>query len=153
MRVPGLHGDSGGESVPDERMVDEGLEILDEGECRRLLAAHYLGRVGVSIGAIPAIFPVNYTMVDGDVVFLTGDGTKLVTAARGAVVAFEVDQVDMVYREGWSVHAVGQAEEIDPGEAAALPVTPWAPGERSHAIRIRPDLLSGRRITRRRVEL
>jgi uncharacterized protein len=129
-------------------MVDEGLEILDEDECRRLLATQFVGRVGVSVGALPAIFPVAYTIVDGDVVFRTGRGTKLAAALRGAVVAFEVDHVDLMWRQGWSVHAVGRAEEIHGQAADAAPVAAWAPGDRHHTIRIRPELLTGRRIRR-----
>ena len=130
----------------DTTMVYEGLEILDEHECRRLLASQCIGRVGVTIGALPAIFPVNYVTVDGDIVFRTGEGTKLRAALEHAVVAFEVDHADTVYHDGWSVQVIGMAEEIDATWAKNLPVTPWAPGRRQHVIRIRPELLSGRRI-------
>jgi hypothetical protein len=33
-----------------------------------------VGRVGVTIGGVPAIFPVNDTVIDGAVVFLTAPG-------------------------------------------------------------------------------
>jgi len=55
--------------------------------------------------------PVNYTLIDGFVVFRSGEGTK-VDAVPGAKVAFEVDQFDGVSRTGWSVVVQGRAEEI-----------------------------------------
>lgn len=129
--------------------VGRSFEILCEEECLDLLSRGWLGRVAVSIGAIPAVFPVNYCFLDGAVFFLTGDGTKLSAALRSAVVAFEIDEADLTYHQGWSVLAVGQTEEVhDPAVRAAVEdrLGPWAPGHRSHLIRIRPDFVSGRRI-------
>lgn len=130
---------------------DDGLELLTEAECRDLLGHHAVGRVAVTVGGLPAVFPVNYVMVDGDVVFKTGEGTKLSAALRHAVVAFQVDEIDRLYHEGWSVLAVGTAEvvtdpdDLDPDD---LPLAPWAAGTRDHLVRIRPELVSGRRIVR-----
>ena len=45
-------------------MVDEGLELLTDDECRRLLGMGEVGRVGIPIGALPAIFPVNDRLLD-----------------------------------------------------------------------------------------
>jgi nitroimidazol reductase NimA-like FMN-containing flavoprotein (pyridoxamine 5'-phosphate oxidase superfamily) len=135
-------------------LVDEGLEILTEDECWRLIEMPGIGRVGVTVGALPAIFPVNYTAPDRTIVFRTADGTKLRAAVEHAVVVFEVDHADPLYHNGWSVQVVGVAEPIDgsggDGDVAALhaAVAPWAPGERSNYVRIRPEMVSGRRITR-----
>jgi len=131
-------------------LIENGLQILPEEECHVLLAGGTLGRVGVTMGALPAIFPVNYGMMDGAVVFYTGEGVKLRAALDGAVVAFEVDAVDTTTHSGWSVMIVGLAEDVtDPDELAAvgrLGLEPWAGGERSHAVRIRPQFISGRRV-------
>ena len=125
------------------------LEVMEEEECLALLKGMVLGRVAVSIGAIPGVFPVNYAMSDGDIFFLTAAGTKLSAALCGVVVAFEIDEVDCENRRGWSVLAVGEAHEVvDEAEAltARLALDPWAPGQRNHLVRIRPTFLSGRRI-------
>ena len=136
-------------NIDDGALVYEGLEVLDERECRRLLAAASIGRVGVTIGALPAIFPVNYQYVDGDILFRTGEGTKLRAALDHAVVAFEVDHVDPAERKGWSVQVVGIAERIGTAGLTPEPVLePWAPGSRQHLVRIRPEILTGRRIAR-----
>jgi nitroimidazol reductase NimA-like FMN-containing flavoprotein (pyridoxamine 5'-phosphate oxidase superfamily) len=134
-------------------LSDEGLELLAEDECRALLAAGEIGRLGMTQSALPVILPVNYAYVDGDIVFRTAEGMKLRAAARGAVVAFEVDDYDRARRTGWSVLAVGRAHEVtDPGDLAALrslDLAPWANGERTHYIRMRPEMLTGRRIVAR----
>lgn len=57
--------------------ADEGLEILDTGQCLALAATRPVGRVAVTVGALPAVFPVNYCLVDSRVYFRTGAGTKL----------------------------------------------------------------------------
>jgi len=131
-------------------LIDNGLLILPEEECLDLLRVGTVGRIGVTMGALPAIFPVNYGLLDGDVVFYTGDGVKLRAALEGAVVAFEVDHIDVAGRAGWSVMIVGLADDVtDPMELAAvggLGIVPLAGGDRSHAVRIRSHFVSGRRV-------
>lgn len=131
------------------------LEAISEEECRQLLAATKIGRVAVTVGAVPAIFPVNHAVLDGAVVFRTSDGTKLDAALRGTVVAFEVDEADPDKEVGWSVVVVGVAGQIhepdDRARARALNLRPWAPGERDHYVRILPEMISGRRIIPRSV--
>jgi len=125
---------------------DHGLELLTEEDCRALLASGLIGRVGISVGALPAILPVNYSVVDGDILFRTGEGQKLRAALDHTIVAFEVDHADPLSHEGWSVLVVGVAEEVfDVPGSLAGPV-PWARGERDHLVRIRPEMISGRRL-------
>ena len=124
-------------------------EIAPE-ECLTLLGLAYVGRIGVSVHALPVILPVNYVMHDGDVVFRVSSGTKLAAATAGTVVAFEVDHHDPHGMRGWSVLLQGRAEEIlDPGEVAQarmLPLHSWAlDGTADHFVRIRPTMISGRR--------
>jgi uncharacterized protein len=129
---------------------DDGLELLDEAECLRLLGSCPVGRVAFTMGGLPAVFPVNFALVEGDILFRTGEGSKLTAALHRAIVAFEVDAIDPTYHEGWSVLAVGRAEPVgDPVDEELLartPVAPWAGGDRGHLVRIRPEFLSGRRI-------
>jgi uncharacterized protein len=133
----------------DPRLTDRGQEILDEGECVRLLHAARIGRVVVSVGEVAAVFPVNYVMLGADVMFFTGPGVKLNAALGSSVVTFEADEIDLQARTGWSVLAMGRAERTDGALRArveALGLVPWAAGDRSHLVRIRPTFLSGRRI-------
>ena len=119
------------------------MEKLDQDECRRLLAERHLGRLAIPDFGGPAIFPVNY-VVDQDLgVFRTDQGTKLDAATERESVAFEVDA-------GWSVVIRGTLAEItDPAHLArlrALPLYPWAPGEKTRYVRVRPLKITGRRI-------
>ena len=129
-----------------------GLETLDREQCLELLATRSVGRVAITINALPAIFPVNFALLDGDIVFRSSPGSKLTAAAQRAVVAFEVDDVDNPQRSAWSVLVVGPASEItDEAEIArarSLPLPPWAPGAQCHYIRVRSELVSGRRTDR-----
>jgi uncharacterized protein len=130
-------------------LVDDGLEILAEEECFELLARNHVGRVAVTVGALPAVFPVNYVLVNGAIVFRTGSGTKLKSAVDRAVVAFEIDAFEPFGHGGWSVLAIGVASELESHELARareLPLRPWADGARDRYVRIVPELVSGRRI-------
>ena len=131
-------------------IVDQGLELLTEDQCRQLLAGGQVGRVGVTMGALPAIFPVNYLVVDGAIVFRTTPGTKLSAAMEGAVVAFEVDDYQLTDRSGWSVLAVGRAEVVAnpaPGFIGGLArLESFVDGTRTAVVKIDPMFLSGRRL-------
>jgi nitroimidazol reductase NimA-like FMN-containing flavoprotein (pyridoxamine 5'-phosphate oxidase superfamily) len=130
-------------------LINEALELLTEEQCGALLASGSIGRVAVTVGGLPVILPVNYAYVDGDVVFRSGEETLVRTARTGAIIAFEIDGFDEVERRGWSVLIVGRATTVtDPDELDTLrqcgPV-PWAGGERDHYLRLRTEMLSGRR--------
>ena len=66
------------------------LRELSRSECLDRLGHAAFGRVGVSVDALPAIFPVFLAVVDGVVVFRTPPGTKLAAAGGGEIVAVEV---------------------------------------------------------------
>ena len=128
-----------------------GLEVLTRPECVHLLGRGGIGRVAVTIGALPAVFPVNYALDDaGDIVFRSSPGTKLTAALRGAVVAFEVDHFDAFAHSGWSVMVVGPAAVVIDAEENArlerLPLSPWAPSEEDVFVRICAEIVSGREI-------
>ena len=130
-------------------MSSYGLEVLDRAQCDALLRSQQVGRVGVCSGR-PGVFPVLYALLDGDVVFRTAPGEKLIAAALRREVVFEVDDFDAATRSGWSVNVVGIAEELeDPAERAraeALELHPWAGEVRDRCVRIRAAEVSGRRI-------
>jgi hypothetical protein len=129
-----------------------GLVVLPAEECWKRLRSHELGRVGVVVDGRPQIFPVNYGVVQGAVVFRTGVGVKL-DAARLGPVCFEIDGWDDRAGTGWSVMVQGSAREVsnptDPLWAGVrgLSVHTAAPGTRSHAVAIHVDAISGRYFT------
>ena len=90
---------------------------LSPAECLALLRAGGIGRVSLSVGALPAIFPVHYHLVDDDIVFRApADATPGSGSLDGAVIAFEADQFEPDERGGWSVLVVGRVEpDREPG--------------------------------------
>jgi nitroimidazol reductase NimA-like FMN-containing flavoprotein (pyridoxamine 5'-phosphate oxidase superfamily) len=124
--------------------IDDGLETLSDEECRELLVAGTVGRIGVTMRGLPMIFPVNYAIVDGDIVFPILFGTSHFGAGTDAIVAFEVGAAAPPM---WSVLAVGRATHVvsdDEHEALSdrsIPSWPLVRGSRF--VRIRPELLTG----------
>jgi SAM-dependent methyltransferase len=134
---------------------DASFEELGQGVCLRLLATQSIGRLAISTGMHPVIFPVNY-ILDGDTIVFRSDAGSQCDAISGQPVAFEVDSVDADRRVGWSVHVWGRASEIGRAHSRelqarihALALVPWAPGDKDHWIRVVPAGMTGRRIRRR----
>ena len=119
------------------------LTQLPRGECLKLMASVPVGRIIYTRRALPAVELVNFALYDGDIVLRTDPGGKL-AAARGAVVAFEADCLDLKNQAGWSVTAIGPSRAVtDPKEIArlqAIGLSSWAPGSRDHFIRISPEI-------------
>lgn len=134
------------------------IQPLDEPECLRLLAAGGVGRIGYSGRFGPTILPVNFALHGQTIVFRTGQhspmGEDLRTGMADAAykVAFEVDEISPATREGWSILVQGAAHHVDSeAELAAVRQTgvqPWPGGEKDLFIRIVPDRVTGRRISR-----
>jgi nitroimidazol reductase NimA-like FMN-containing flavoprotein (pyridoxamine 5'-phosphate oxidase superfamily) len=129
------------------------LEVIPYDECLKLLERTSVGRIGGVWDGEPHVVPVNYRWDGSGVLFRTDPGLTLKAVAEGPVV-FEVDGYDSAAHTGWSVIVRGRGREVDASEAAdALrkahtDLEPWAPGSRDHWVRIEPDVVSGRRITR-----
>lgn len=128
------------------------LQVLDADECMRLLDSHptHLGRLAFVSGTAPVVLPVNYVVHRGAIVFRTDPGSKMMAVATGSTFAFEVDDVDEGWMEGWSVLVQGRGQEIfdepvlEAVEAKGL--RPWA-GSTAHTIELLPTRITGRRLT------
>jgi len=98
---------------------------------------------------------VNCAVTDRTIVFRTSADTTLFEFSHGSRVAFEADHTDHIAESGWSVLVRGTLHEVtDPAEIEALaplPVHPWAPGTRDRWMRIVPDNVTGRTISRHRL--
>jgi uncharacterized protein len=126
-----------------------GTEVLDTSTCLELLRANEVGRLAVSITDHPDIFPVNYVVDRGTLVFRTAEGTKFAAAVLGRAVAFEVDGYEPQSGDAWSVVVKGTAVEIermqDVFDAVDLPLFPWHAAPKHRFVRIEPHDISGRR--------
>ncbi|MFJ8492951.1 helix-turn-helix domain-containing protein [Streptomyces sp. NPDC094038] len=129
---------------------DPEFVALDPAGCAALLGTHGVGRLGVATATGPVIVPVNYSVVDGAIVFRTALGATPARAA-GSRVAFEADRIDDAFSEGWSVLVRGRAHLVtDPDDIRRLSAlaysTPWAGGSRELWMRVVPGTVTGRRI-------
>jgi uncharacterized protein len=126
-----------------------GTEVLESNVCWQLLRDSEVGRLAVSITDHPDIFPINYVVDRGTVVFRTAEGTKLAASVLGRAVAFEVDGYDPDRGDAWSVVLKGHATEIermqDVFDALDLPLFPWHASPKHRFVRIEPFDISGRR--------
>jgi hypothetical protein len=127
-----------------------GVAYLEPNNCWALLRSHEVGRLAVSIEDRPDIFPINYVVDHGTVVFRTAEGTKLAGAIEAEAVAFEADGYEPGSGEAWSVVVKGHAEEITRVDelldtVVGLPLFPWHAAPKQRFVRIVPDEISGRR--------
>jgi uncharacterized protein len=130
---------------------------LSREECLAYLPSARVGRLAISVEALPVIVPVNYLALFGSVWLRAAGESVLHRASVGSVVAFEVDGYDDVGSFGWSVLARGVAEEVDdPCElemARERWVEAWPLGERADRFIVVPTtLLTGWRYPRRTPE-
>ena len=130
------------------------LEVLSSDNCWRHLARRVVGRVGFDLGHGPRIHPVNYRLDGRTIVLRTTDGTELARFVElfgaGSLMAFEVDEIDYEWHEGWSVLVEGRVETVDdPDELHRLHAAwprPWASGARNLMVRVTPVAVTGRQL-------
>jgi hypothetical protein len=130
-----------------------GSEVLGRSECARLLAVRSdgVGHLGIVVDGQPVVVPLNYRMIDGDVVLRIGPGTILSTIRQGdAIVAFEVDHTPEGHDSQWwsvLVRGLGLAIRSSPPDPCLYgrAPTPAVPEPGQAVVRIRTELLTGRR--------
>lgn len=125
------------------------VENLSEKQCWELLRSTDVGRLAVIVEDHPDIFPVNYAVDQGTVLFRSAEGTKVTGVLGDAPVAFEVDGYDPETGLVWSVVLKGHATTFQNIDEAAdsfkIDVNAWQAGKKERFIRIRPHDVTGRR--------
>ncbi len=133
------------------------LEVLTDQECLAYIRPGGIGRFLYNADRGPVAVPVNYATLGDAVVFRTDDRTATAGAVSQPKVSFDVDHIDDVLSEGWSVLVSGTATILtrpdDLRAAAGLNIEPWPGGERNAYIRLVPDQITGRRIRIRTARL
>ncbi|HUA30125.1 MAG TPA: pyridoxamine 5'-phosphate oxidase family protein [Streptosporangiaceae bacterium] len=123
---------------------------LTDAQCRGYLGTSGVGRFIFAGPRGPEAIPVNYAMLGDDVVIRTGRFTNLAGRAALSPVSFEVDHLDDVLAEGWSVLVRGDAHVVStPAElelVRSLDIEPWAGGDRDTYVRLAVSEMTGRRI-------
>jgi hypothetical protein len=109
-----------------------------------------VGRLALCVQGVPEIFPINFAIDHGTIVFRTSEGTKARSAEKAAV-AFEADGTSVPGGEVWSVVVKGHASTIDRTpelmETMHLPLHPWEGGRKDRFMRLVPETISGRAFT------
>lgn len=128
---------------PDE---DRPVVEMDEGECWTLLEEEHVGRLGYHLLDEIHVVPVNYTVRDQTFVILSAAGNKLLAAELHEPVALEIDRFRTA--DAWSVLVRGRLERVPEDEAERLDIPPeasWVPTMKYDVVRVRPDVVTGRR--------
>jgi nitroimidazol reductase NimA-like FMN-containing flavoprotein (pyridoxamine 5'-phosphate oxidase superfamily) len=127
------------------------FEELGRDDCLGLLRDEAIGRVALTARALPVVLPVNFALLEGDIVWRSAQGTKLNDASTGFVVAFEVDHYEPDHKQGWSVmvqglaHVITEADELQ--RARMLPLESWAlEAEADRYVCLVPNIVTGMRI-------
>jgi len=128
---------------------DSETVILSRQQCLARLSSRGVGRVGVSMDALPVILPVQFRVVDDSILFATTRNTRLDTATTGAVIAFQADAYDATDDVWWSVLLQGKATSVgEPEDEAGIgPPTSglWSSsGAESRFLRLGTDNMRGR---------
>ncbi len=134
-------------------MTDEAapeVEELSTSTCWALLREAEVGRIALhGTDDEIEIFPINYIVDHGSIVFKTATGTKLALADQHGRAAFEADDFDFYSGTAWSVVLRGTPEVIkhhdDVIASFDLQVRTWHVGHKPTYVRLTPDVLTGRR--------
>ena len=124
--------------------------ILPAHECWELLRQAPFGRLALSVQGEPDIFPINFVVDHGTIVFRTSEGTKSRSSEKSAV-AFETDGLLDDGAVVWSVVVKGHAATINQTpelmSTVQLPLHPWEAGRKDRFMRLIPETISGRAFT------
>lgn len=115
---------------------------LSERECWELLATASVGRLALSVRALPVILPVQYYLDRRRLAVCLGHHAPPERALDETIIAFAADAIDPVTRAGWSVQVQGRSViprglriDTDCGWPAAAQV-----------VEIEPGMISGHRM-------
>jgi hypothetical protein len=143
--------------------MDRSGADLTQSTCWELLATATVGRLALSIHAMPTIVPVRYLVDDAAVAISLGRPGLPMATVHDAVVAFAVDDIDEGTATGWMVQMLGVARLapssspaadgpfpfLAPARALAPLPAPDDPGPAGvdQVVRLVPGLVTGHRFT------
>lgn len=84
-------------------------DALSEQECWELLGTASVGRLALSVRALPVILPVQYYLGARGLVLCLGHRGLPERALDETIIAFAADSIDPVTRSGWSVLVQGRS--------------------------------------------
>lgn len=138
-------------SSDERRPGTMGIRVLTRDECLQLLGQVPIGRIALSINALPAIYPVNFELLGESVFFGAMAGSRLALAINGNIVAFQADSYDLDQHCGWTVMGVGHSKRVDVADDLQRLVSgvpePWVLGHTAaQLVEVKLASLSGHAI-------
>lgn len=117
---------------------------LSKDECWELLRADEFGRLAYRMSDEVHLVPINYA-VDGDtILFLTGEGNKLLGVTMHPEVVFEIDAYDDDHAHSVILRGLARRlEEDEEHRAENVPLRPWVSTPKYNVVEIRPTQISG----------
>lgn len=119
---------------------------LQTWECLSLLRTQHIGRLCIIDHGFPLALPVNFRVVgtegESQVVVRTAPSTLL--GRYDGPASFEVDHIDEVAREAWSVILRGQLRKVSGAHGLPDP-EPWLGSDRHQWLRLDATAITGRR--------
>jgi hypothetical protein len=140
------HNDNLSDNLRDN--LSDNLIPLDVDQCRAILAAGSVGRVGWSSPSGHVVAPVNYIYLDPVIDLTPAPHSALADLVRPTRVAFQVDNLDCSGEDTVIVLIRGQShratQSMIPDESLVQP-----DGTGRFAIEIEIDSMTGHRVTRK----
>jgi hypothetical protein len=127
---------------------------FDDEQCFAQLERSNIGRIALSLGAVPVVFPVIYAVSSGELWFAHSVG-QVTKALHGNVATLQADGFEEDSGQQWTVLAIGHPQRVEGSEglgssAVPPPIASHAASlERGDLFRLRPEILSGRWIETR----
>ena len=84
-------------------------DAISEQECWYLLSTASVGRLALSVRALPMILPVQYYLDDRNMAACQGHRELPERALDEAIIAFAADSIDPWTHAGWSVKVQGRS--------------------------------------------
>ncbi len=116
---------------------------LSEQECWELLATVSVGRLALSVRALPVILPVQYYLDGRRLAVCLGHHALPEQALDETIIAFAADSIDPVTRSGWSVQVQGRS--VIPRGLQIDTDCAW-PAPAAQVVEIEPGRISGQRM-------
>lgn len=118
-------------------------DALSERECWELLATVSVGRLALSVRALPVILPVQYFLDGRRLAACLGHHGLPERALDQTIIAFAADSIDPVTRSGWLVQVLGRL--AIPRELRIDTDCGW-PATAAQVVEIEPGRISGHRV-------
>lgn len=94
--------------------MDSHSEQIPDWRCWELLATASVGRLALSVRALPVILPVQYYITGRRLAACLGHRAVPERSLNDAIIAFNADAIDPATRTGWSVQVQGRATVFSP---------------------------------------